>query len=58
MAVTVTPVRDDGSLDEDKDGEKQTDLGYSGGRAEWMALSDGSNEAGMSEPHTPSFGSW
>lgn len=34
VAVTVTPVRDAGSLDKDKDGEKQTDLGYSGGRVE------------------------
>lgn len=33
-AVIVTPVREDGGLDENKDGEKQTDLGYSGGRGE------------------------
>lgn len=30
-AITVIPVRGDSVLDEDRDGEKQTDLGYSGG---------------------------
>lgn len=46
VAITVTLVRDDDGLDKDKDGEKQADLGYSGGRGEWIALSGRFNEGG------------
>lgn len=34
VGLTGTLVRNDGGLDKDEDGEKQTVLGYSGGRGE------------------------